>query len=213
MIFWKSESERLTVEYLDLIHFGLDHNFADTDIMQVIVCVLLYFALLSAVLRHLPQCFTIGEAMIVTQSVVLLSVDAFTDLGIKVHVCQQEIRSFFSNFHFIQSGVTNAFFLLVIPCVARFSQCYWNSCRVSEKHWNALAAGKALTVSYFSIISKYFNLDFYFRWFYLLWHSEPQNMICILLLAVGDWLAYDRNFVVASLLLSLSCKVSIGPWM
>jgi len=72
------------VEYLAVIHFGLDHNFADTDIMHVIVCVLLYFALLSAVLRHLPQCFTIGEAMIVTESVVLLSVDAFTDLGIKL---------------------------------------------------------------------------------------------------------------------------------
>lgn len=56
----------------------------DTEIMHVIVCVLLYFALLSAVLRHLPQCFTIGEAMIVTESVVLLSVDAFTDLGIKL---------------------------------------------------------------------------------------------------------------------------------
>ena len=94
--------------------------------------------------------------MIVTESVVLLSVDAFTDLGIKVHnVYQQEIRSFFSNF--IQFGVTNAIFLLVIPCLARFSQCFWNSFRVSEKHWNALAAGKALTASYFSIISKYFN--------------------------------------------------------
>jgi len=103
------------VEYLAVIHFGLDHNFADTDIMHVIVCVLLYFALLSAVLRHLPQCFTIGEAMIVTESVVLLSVDAFTDLGIKVHVCQQEIRSFFSNFHFIQSGVTICYFSFSYP--------------------------------------------------------------------------------------------------
>ena len=98
------------------------------------VCVFLYFALLSAVLRHLPECFTIGEAMIVTESVVLLSVDAFTDLGIKVHLCKQEIRSFFFNFNFIQSGVKSAIFLLVIPCMARFSQCYWSSFRVSKKH-------------------------------------------------------------------------------
>lgn len=56
----------------------------DADIMRVSLCFCLYFALLFAVLRHLPQCFTIGEAMVVTETIALLSVDAFTDLGIKL---------------------------------------------------------------------------------------------------------------------------------
>ena len=48
------------------------------------MCVCVFFLVLVAVLRWLPRCFTIGEAMVVTQSIALLSTDSFTDLGIKV---------------------------------------------------------------------------------------------------------------------------------
>lgn len=60
-------------------------NFPDADATQVSVCVCLFFVALFAVLRWLPKCFTIGEAMVITESLVLLSVDSFTDLGIKVN--------------------------------------------------------------------------------------------------------------------------------
>ena len=73
-------------------------NFADADIMRVSLCFCLYFALLFAVLRHLPQCFTIGEAMVVTETIALLSVDAFTDLGIKVNSTHWFSDAQFCNF-------------------------------------------------------------------------------------------------------------------
>ena len=45
----------------------------------------LFYVALFAVLRWIPRSFTIGEAMVVTEAVVLLSVDSFSDLGIKVN--------------------------------------------------------------------------------------------------------------------------------
>ena len=60
------------------------YYFEDADITRVSVCVFVFFLILVAVLRWLPRCFTIGEAMVVTQSIALLSTDSFTDLGIKV---------------------------------------------------------------------------------------------------------------------------------
>ena len=58
--------------------------FEDADITRVSVCVCLFFIILFAVLRWLPRCFTIGEAMVVTESIALLAADSFADLGIKV---------------------------------------------------------------------------------------------------------------------------------
>lgn len=59
---------------------------ADVDIICVSVCVCLYFVTLFVVLRWIPRCFTIGEAMVVTQAVVLVAVDSYTNLGIKVNI-------------------------------------------------------------------------------------------------------------------------------
>lgn len=56
----------------------------DVDIMWVSISVLLYFVALFAILRWIPGCFTIGEAMIVTQAVVLVAIDSYANLGIKL---------------------------------------------------------------------------------------------------------------------------------
>ncbi|KAL9986140.1 hypothetical protein ACROYT_G000230 [Oculina patagonica] len=56
----------------------------DVDIIRVSVCICLFFVILFVVLRWIPRCFTIGEAMVVTEAVVLLSVDSYTNLGLKL---------------------------------------------------------------------------------------------------------------------------------
>ncbi|XP_022782719.1 dolichol kinase-like isoform X2 [Stylophora pistillata] len=56
----------------------------DVDIMWVSVSVSLYFVALFAILWWIPGCFTIGEAMIVTQAVVFVTIDSFANLGIKL---------------------------------------------------------------------------------------------------------------------------------
>ena len=58
----------------------------DVDIMWVSVSVSLYFVALFAILWWIPGCFTIGEAMIVTQAVVFVTIDSFANLGIKVNM-------------------------------------------------------------------------------------------------------------------------------
>lgn len=58
----------------------------DVDIMWVSISVLLYFVALFAILWWIPGCFTIGEAMIVTQAVVLVAIDSYANLGIKVNM-------------------------------------------------------------------------------------------------------------------------------
>ena len=63
---------------------------ADVDIIRVSVCICLFFVLLFAILRWIPRCFTIGEAMVVTETVVLLSVDSYTNLGVKVNVTSDQ---------------------------------------------------------------------------------------------------------------------------
>lgn len=55
----------------------------DVDIMRVSVCICLFFVILFAVLRWIPRSFTIGEAMVISETIVLLSVDSYTNLGLK----------------------------------------------------------------------------------------------------------------------------------
>ena len=58
---------------------------SDVDIMRVSVCICLFFVILFAVLRWIPRSFTIGEAMVISETIVLLSVDSYTNLGLKVN--------------------------------------------------------------------------------------------------------------------------------
>ena len=73
--------------------FTLYYNFyfifslyiSDVDIIRVTVCICLFFVILFAVLRWIPRSFTIGEAMVISETIVLLSVDSYTNLGLKVN--------------------------------------------------------------------------------------------------------------------------------
>ena len=64
-------------------------DFSDIDIMRVSVCICLFFVILFAVLRWIPKSFTIGEAMVISETIVLLSVDSYTNLGLKVSCTHQ----------------------------------------------------------------------------------------------------------------------------
>ena len=73
------------ISFLLLLHL-------DVDIMRVSVCICLFFVILFAVLRWIPRSFTIGEAMVISETIVLLSIDSYMNLGLKVNCTDQNIN-------------------------------------------------------------------------------------------------------------------------
>lgn len=101
-------------------------HFADIDIIRVSICVCLFFVALFAILRWIPKSFTVGEAMIITEAIVLLSVDSFADLAIKLSHIWPPFRNIIgiheelpksTHLHYIQVLITGSLTtgLLLLP--------------------------------------------------------------------------------------------------
>lgn len=174
----------------------------DVDIVLVSISVCLFFVAMFTILRCMPKSFTIGEAMIITEAIVLLSVDSFTDLGVKLSHAWPAFRNIIgiheeftksTHTHWIQvlitGSLTTGVLLLPVFYYLTLARDYW------ETVAGYVAFYAAICFTFFAFLLPWSVLilggtdPFTWLWTYLTKTDERLPLIaywfCVVTVAVG----------------------------